>query len=174
MFGLLTFCLNFIPTVGLLVAVLLPLPVVILAPTCDQDAIDDLIALSPAWTADVVATDVHMDLAGDCYSLLPNPANYDSLVTFQEQSQHTCNGDQCFCCGRTPVNIHGQCCGTKMRYAFGMAVSDKIACFIVPYLIQIAVANFIEPYVFGKRLNLHPVAVLFALVFWYLLRPTLV
>jgi hypothetical protein len=169
MFGLLTFCLNFIPTVGLLVAVLLPLPVVILAPTCDQDAIDDLIALSPAWTADVVASDVHMDLAGDCYPVLPNPASYDSLVNFQEQSQHTCNGDQCFCCGRTPVDIHGQCCGTKMRYAFGMALRDKILCFIVPYLIQIAVANFIEPYMLGKRLNLHPVAVLFALVFWYMM-----
>jgi hypothetical protein len=36
-------------------------------------------------------------------------------------------------------------------------------------MIQIVVANFIEPIVFGKRLNLHPVAVLFALVFWYMM-----
>ena len=29
--------------------------------------------------------------------------------------------------------------------------------------------NFVEPMVFGKRLNLHPVVVLFALVFWYMM-----
>ena len=29
--------------------------------------------------------------------------------------------------------------------------------------------NFVAPMVFGKRLNLHPVVVLFALVFWYMM-----
>ena len=50
MFGLLTFGLNFIPTVGLLVAVILPLPVVVIAPSCDQDAIQDLIDNAPLWS----------------------------------------------------------------------------------------------------------------------------
>lgn len=63
MFGCLTFCLNFIPTVGLLVAVLLPLPVVVLAPVCDSEGSVDLISASPAWTGGTDAVD--MKAAGD-------------------------------------------------------------------------------------------------------------
>lgn len=64
----------------------------------------------------------------------------------------------------------GTCCGTgRHRYPFGMTLYEKIGSFLIPYLIQVVVANFIEPIVFGKRLNLHPVAVLFALVFWYMM-----
>lgn len=40
LFGVLTFMLNFIPTVGLLLAVLLPLPIVVFAPPCPTN--DDL------------------------------------------------------------------------------------------------------------------------------------
>eukprot|EP01052_Picozoa_sp_SAG31_P003464 SAG31_NODE_134_length_23213_cov_5.698624_9_plen_502_part_00 len=79
MFGVLTFFLNFIPTVGLLLSVLLPIPVVL-------------------W--------------GD------NP----KLVKF-------------------------------------LAI-------VIPYGINLVVSNFVEPTIFGKRLQLHPVVVLFALVFW--------
>ena len=50
-----------------------------------------------------------------------------------------------------------------------MTVLEKIFAFAIPYLIQLFVSNFLEPTVFGKRLNLHPVVVLFALVFWYMM-----
>ena len=66
MFGFLTFCLNFIPTVGLLVAVLLPLPVVVLAPTCDNDVIQELKDASPRWTGQENAT-IDMTAAGAWY-----------------------------------------------------------------------------------------------------------
>ena len=56
-----------------------------------------------------------------------------------------------------------------MQYSFGMKLSEKFFAFVVPYCIQVVVANFVEPVVFGKRLNLHPVVVLFALVFWYMM-----
>lgn len=81
-FGVLTFLLNFIPTVGLLIAVVLPLPIIYLAPT-------------------------------DGYS--------------------------------------------------------KLLALVAPYAMSFAVSNFVEPSLFGNRLNLHPVVVLFALVFWNML-----
>ncbi len=65
MFGCLTFCLNFIPTVGLLVAVLLPLPVVVLAPVCEDSQVEDLISASPAWTGSIDVVD--MKVAGEWY-----------------------------------------------------------------------------------------------------------
>ena len=81
-FGILTFFLNFIPTVGLLVAVLLPIPLIYISPV---------------------------------------PA------------------------------------------------SNKVLAIIVPYVTQVVVTNFVEPLVFGRRLHLHPVFVLFSLVFWNML-----
>jgi AI-2 transport protein TqsA len=81
-FGILTFFLNFIPTVGLLVAVVLPIP---------------LIYISPVST------------------------------------------------------------------------SNKLLAIIIPYGTQVIVTNFVEPLVFGRRLHLHPIFVLFSLVFWNML-----
>jgi predicted PurR-regulated permease PerM len=40
---------------------------------------------------------------------------------------------------------------------------DRLAV-IIPYGIQVVVSNFVEPLVFGKRLHLHPIFVLFSLV----------
>lgn len=101
---------------------------------------------------------------------LPNPSTFDTEAMFQQKSQSVCNGDHCFCCGHEVWDIATPCCGTGMhRYRFGMTVYEKVGSFLIPYLIQIVVANFVEPIVFGKRLNLHPVAVLFALVFWYMM-----
>ena len=65
MFGFLTFCLNFIPTVGLLVAVLLPLPVVVLAPVCDMEFVGVLKSDSPPWTGSTDVVD--MTVAGEWY-----------------------------------------------------------------------------------------------------------
>lgn len=81
-FGLLTFFLNFIPTVGLLVAVVLPMPLIYISPV---------------------------------------PA------------------------------------------------SNKFFAVVIPYGIQVLVTNFVEPLVFGRRLHLHPIFVLFSLVFWNML-----
>jgi hypothetical protein len=104
------------------------------------------------------------------WAQLPNPSNSPTQAIFQQHSQSVCNGDQCFCCGHEAWDVATPCCGTgRHRYVFGMTVYEKIGSFLIPYLIQIVVANFIEPIVFGKRLNLHPVAVLFALVFWYMM-----
>lgn len=46
---------------------------------------------------------------------------------------------------------------------------SKITAILGPYLMSFAVSNFVEPALFGARLNLHPVVVLFALVFWNML-----
>eukprot|EP01043_Picozoa_sp_COSAG02_P000172 COSAG02_NODE_3_length_74588_cov_108.368430_11_plen_517_part_00 len=46
---------------------------------------------------------------------------------------------------------------------------SKITAIAGPYLMSFAVSNFVEPALFGARLNLHPVVVLFALVFWNML-----
>lgn len=93
MFGFLTFCLNFIPTVGLLVAVLLPLPVVVLAPVCDTDIVADLISASPHWTG---STDfVDMTVAGEWYvpalSLFPVHTLLQSCTTQFGAANPTCN-----------------------------------------------------------------------------------
>ena len=40
---------------------------------------------------------------------------------------------------------------------------------VIPYGVQLLVANFVEPIILGKRLHLHPVVVLTALVFWYMM-----
>merc|ERR1711871_1369875 len=86
MFGFLTFCLNFIPTVGLLVAVLLPLPVVVLAPTCSHDAVADLISASPSWEEahTKVLNGPHtnvIDMAGvgECSKVLQQLQSYSTL-----------------------------------------------------------------------------------------------
>jgi AI-2 transport protein TqsA len=81
-FGILTFFLNFIPTVGLLVAVVLPIPLIYISPV---------------------------------------PA------------------------------------------------TNKFLAIVIPYGTQVIVTNFIEPLVFGRRLHLHPIFVLFSLVFWNML-----
>jgi predicted PurR-regulated permease PerM len=81
-FGIVTFCLNFIPTVGLLIAVLLPFPLV---------------------------------------------------------------------------------------YFSNIGTLHQVGAMAVPYGINLLVSNFVEPLVFGSRLELHPVVVLFALVFWYMM-----
>lgn len=43
---------------------------------------------------------------------------------------------------------------------------NKLLAFIIPFCIQFAVGNFIEPLLFGSRLAIHPITVLFALVLW--------
>lgn len=46
---------------------------------------------------------------------------------------------------------------------------SKLTAIAGPYMMAFAVSNFVEPTLFGARLNLHPVVVLFALVFWNML-----
>jgi AI-2 transport protein TqsA len=99
LFGILTFCLNFIPTVGLLLAVLLPLPIILFAPSCEGERVK----------------------------------------------------------------------GVNCEYGYGMEDYQRILAVVIPYCIQLVVANFVEPVVLGKRLNLHPVVILLALVFWYMM-----
>jgi AI-2 transport protein TqsA len=41
-----------------------------------------------------------------------------------------------------------------------------LACLLIPMAIQIAVGNVLEPKVMGDRMDLHPVVVLMALIFW--------
>jgi len=45
---------------------------------------------------------------------------------------------------------------------------SKVLAFVGPVFIHGVVGNFIEPQIFGEALELHPVTVLLALAFWYL------
>ena len=111
LFGVLTFGLNFIPTVGLLLAVVLPLPVVLLAPTCSDLSVcngtikdDDCDVWVPAWNSETHgATDLDMSLAGQCYKELPDPSQLPS-ADFSSEMQDKCGSDYCYCCGAVVVS----------------------------------------------------------------------
>ena len=107
-FAVLTFLLNFIPAVGLLVAVLLPVPIIYLSPDACFDSC--------------------------CLDITTNQTMYCQL----EDSD------------RVPF-------------------SWKVLAVFIPYVGQLLTSNFIEPLVFGRRLHLHPIFVLFSLVFWNML-----
>jgi AI-2 transport protein TqsA len=44
-----------------------------------------------------------------------------------------------------------------------------LAVILLPGLVQVTIGNFVEPMVMGEGLDLHPVTILLALVFWGLL-----
>jgi AI-2 transport protein TqsA len=50
-----------------------------------------------------------------------------------------------------------------------MSGASKLLCFIVPVSIHAVVGNLIEPRIFGRAMDVHPVVVLLALAFWYAL-----
>jgi hypothetical protein len=54
-------------------------------------------------------------------------------------------------------------------YISPVPATNKILAVIIPYGTQVLVTNFVEPLVFGRRLHLHPIFVLFSLVFWNML-----
>ena len=111
LFGVLTFGLNFIPTVGLLLAVVLPLPVVLLAPTCSDPSVcngtskgEDCDVWVPAWNSETHNfAGLDMSLAGDCWKELPDPSQLSS-ADFSSKMQAACNSDYCYCCGAAAVS----------------------------------------------------------------------
>jgi len=123
LFGFMVFGLNFIPTVGLLAAVMLPLPLLILAPTCRGS----LPGSDPCWN----------DGAED--PLHPWMAAGQSNARMEEYAV----GDTCRMnsyCGDLNADHSG-------GVDYGMEPAEKIFGFIVPYMIQLVVANFVEPMV---------------------------
>ena len=166
MFGLLTFALNFIPTVGLLMAVLLPLPLVALAPMCPSDCNNDLYPniteiIAAKWECAGIKEGAFFELSGAEY----------------------CRA-HCFCGADDVLNSNGDVISHTMGVNYGMTWPEKMLAFVIPYSINLLVANFVEPMVFGmqerrfgcatiwavvsdgsavsgtgKRLNLHPVVV---------------
>jgi hypothetical protein len=47
-----------------------------------------------------------------------------------------------------------------------LPATNKCLAFFIPLLIHFVVGNFVEPYIFGDKLDLHPIVVLLALGLW--------
>ena len=43
---------------------------------------------------------------------------------------------------------------------------QQILCLVLPILFQQITGNVLEPYLFGKTLEIHPISILFSLAFW--------
>ena len=128
-FGVLTFLLNFIPSIGSIIATLLPLPIAYAEFVLNQD--------SPSHVAAVAAVAAEDNMPDH----VPSPR------------------------GESPST--GQRGWWQFLTESGWL--RFLAILLIPGGVQIFIGNVIEPRVMGEGLELHPVVILIALVFWGLL-----
>jgi AI-2 transport protein TqsA len=128
-FGVLTFLLNFIPSIGSIIATLLPLPIAYAEFVLHQDP--------PSHVAAVAAVAAEDNMPDH----VPSPR------------------------GESP--------STAQRGWWQFLTESGwlrfLAILLIPGGVQIFIGNVIEPRVMGEGLELHPVVILIALVFWGLL-----
>ena len=128
-FGVLTFLLNFIPSIGSIIATLLPLPIAYAEFVLNQDP------PSHVATVAAVGAEDHMPLhVSSPRGELPSTEQSGWWQFLTESGW--------------------------LRF---------LAILLIPGSVQIFIGNVIEPRVMGEGLELHPVVILIALVFWGLL-----
>ena len=128
-FGVLTFLLNFIPSIGSIIATLLPLPIAYAEFVLNQDS------PSHVATVAVVGAEDHMP---------PHVPSPQGELPSTEQSGW-------------------------WQFLTESGWLRFLAILLIPGSVQIFIGNVIEPRVMGEGLELHPVVILIALVFWGLL-----
>ena len=128
-FGVLTFLLNFIPSIGSIIATLLPLPIAYAEFVLNQDP------PSHVATVATVGAEDHMP---------PHVPSPRGDLPSTEQSGW-------------------------WQFLTESGWLRFLAILLIPGSVQIFIGNVIEPRVMGEGLELHPVVILIALVFWGLL-----
>jgi AI-2 transport protein TqsA len=128
-FGVLTFLLNFIPSVGSIIATLLPLPIAYAEFVLNQDPPSHVATVAAVGAQDHMPD--HVPFSAGEWSSTEQRGWWEFLTE-----------------------------SGWLRFS---------AILLIPGIVQIFIGNVIEPRVMGEGLELHPVVILIALVFWGLL-----